>query len=159
MMDGRILGIKQGLIDAGLAHRTMLISYAAKFSSALYGPFRDAAGSTFKGHRRAYQLPHSARGLAHRAMARDAAQGADMIMIKPAVHYLDIVRDAATQCVPDLPISVYHVSGEYAMLHAGAAAGVYDLKQMAFETNEAFVRAGASMIVSYFTPDFLEWLS
>ncbi|KAF9526678.1 hypothetical protein CPB83DRAFT_857610 [Crepidotus variabilis] len=159
MMDGRIKGIKQGLMDAGLGNKCTLMSYSAKFASALYGPFRDAAGSAPSfGDRKCYQLPPTAKGLARRAITRDANEGADIIMVKPALPYLDIIADAA-QLTPDHPIACYQVSGEFAMIHAGARAGVYDLKTMAFESTESMVRAGATLILSYFTPEFLEWLS
>jgi porphobilinogen synthase len=88
---------------------------------------------------------------------RDVTEGADIIMVKPALPYLDILADAA-QLAPDYPLAAYHVSGEYAMIVAGARAGVYDLRVMAFETTECIVRAGATLILSYFTPQFLDWL-
>jgi porphobilinogen synthase len=88
---------------------------------------------------------------------RDVNEGADIIMVKPALPYLDIISDAV-ELASDHPIACYQVSGEFAMIHAGAAAGVYDLRAMAFETAESMVRAGATLILSYFTPQFLEWL-
>ncbi|KAF5354682.1 hypothetical protein D9756_005399 [Leucocoprinus leucothites] len=158
MMDGRIKAIKRGLIDAGLGNKCTLMSYSAKFASALYGPFRDAAGSAPSfGDRKCYQLPPTAKGLARRAIQRDATEGADIIMVKPALPYLDIISDAAS-IAPDHPLACYQVSGEFAMVHAGAKAGVYDLRTMAFETVESMVRAGATLILSYFTPEFLDWL-
>ncbi|EJD52846.1 tetrapyrrole biosynthesis, porphobilinogen synthase [Auricularia subglabra TFB-10046 SS5] len=158
MMDGRIKAIKQGLLDAGLGNKCLLMSYSAKFASALYGPFRDAAGSAPSfGNRKCYQLPPQAKGLARRAIKRDVNEGADIIMVKPGLPYLDIIADAA-ELAQDHPLAVYQVSGEYAMVVAGANAGVYDLKTMAFETSEAFVRAGCTLILSYFTPQFLDWL-
>ncbi|KAF9024834.1 tetrapyrrole biosynthesis, porphobilinogen synthase, partial [Hymenopellis radicata] len=142
MMDGRIKGIKQGLINAGLGNKCTLMSYSAKFASSLYGPFRDAAGSAPSfGDRKCYQLPPSAKGLARRAIQRDAAEGADIIMVKPALPYLDIIADAA-QLTPDHPLACYQVSGEYAMVVAGARAGVYDLRTMAFESVDSMIRAG-----------------
>lgn len=158
MIDGRIREIKQGLIDADLAHRTMLVSYSAKFAGNLYGPFRDAAGSTpSHGDRKAYQLPPGGRGLARRALERDIREGADAIIIKPSTFYLDIVSDAAEIC-KNYPIATYQVSGEYAMIHAAAEKGVVDLKEMAFEAALGSLRAGATLLISYFTPEFLEWL-
>jgi len=158
MMDGRIKAIKRGLMNAGLGNKCTLMSYSAKFASSLYGPFRDiAASAPCFGDRKCYQLPPTARGLARRAIRRDTTEGADVIMVKPAMPYLDIVADAA-QLAPDHPIACYQVSGEYAMIHAGAAAGIYDLKVMAFESVEGMVRAGATIILSYFTPEFLDWL-
>jgi porphobilinogen synthase len=158
MNDGRIRAIKLKLIEAGIAHRIVLMSYSAKFSGCLYGPFRDAAGSIPSfGDRKCYQLPPGGRGLARRAIVRDIAEGADIIMVKPATQYLDIISDAK-EIGKDLPIAAYHVSGEYAMIHAAAQAGVFDLKTMAFEATEGVLRAGASIVVSYFTPEFLDWL-
>lgn len=159
MMDGRIKAIKRGLIFAGLGNKCTLMSYSAKFASSLYGPFRDAAGSAPSfGDRKCYQLPPAARGLARRAIQRDAVEGADIIMVKPSLPYLDIISDAA-ELTPDHPIACYQVSGEFAMVHAGAAAGVYDLRTMAFESVDSMIRAGATLILTYFTPDFLDWLS
>ncbi|KAJ2922676.1 hypothetical protein H1R20_g14430, partial [Candolleomyces eurysporus] len=159
MMDGRIKAIKRGLIDAGYGNKVTLMSYSAKFASSLYGPFRDAAGSAPAfGDRKCYQLPPTAKGLARRAILRDVAEGADIIMVKPALPYLDIIADAA-ELASDHPLACYQVSGEFAMIHAGAAAGVYELRNMAFESVESMVRAGATLILTYFTPEFLDWLS
>ncbi|OBT52185.1 hypothetical protein VE04_07801 [Pseudogymnoascus sp. 24MN13] len=156
--DGRIRAIKLKLIEEGIAHRVVLMSYAAKFSGCLYGPFRDAAGSVPSfGDRKCYQLPHGGRGLARRAMHRDIAEGADIIMVKPAGQYLDIISDAK-EIGKDMPVAAYQVSGEFAMIHAAAKAGVFDLKAMAFESTEGILRAGATIVVSYFTPRFLDWL-
>ncbi|KAL8775691.1 MAG: hypothetical protein Q9209_000187 [Squamulea sp. 1 TL-2023] len=158
MNDGRIKAIKLKLIEAGIAHQTVLMSYSAKFSGCLYGPFRDAAGSCPSfGDRKCYQLPPGGRGLARRAIARDIQEGADIIMVKPASSYLDIISDAK-EIGSDLPVAAYQVSGEFAMIHAGAKAGVFDLKTMAFESTEGILRAGATIVVSYFAPDFLDWL-
>lgn len=159
MNDGRIRAIKLKLIEEGIAHRVVLMSYAAKFSGCLYGPFRDAAGSCPSfGDRKCYQLPPGGRGLARRAITRDIGEGADIIMVKPASQYLDIISDAK-EIGRDLPIAAYQVSGEFAMIHAAAKAGVFDLKTMAFESTEGILRAGATIIVSYFTPEFLDWLN
>jgi len=159
MNDGRIRAIKLKLIEEGIAHNTTLMSYAAKFSGCLYGPFRDAAGSVPSfGDRKCYQLPPGGRGLARRAIVRDINEGADIIMVKPAGQYLDIIADAK-ELGRDLPIAAYQVSGEFAMIHAAAKAGVFDLKAMAFESTEGILRAGATIVVSYFTPEFLDWLS
>lgn len=158
MMDGRIRAIKMGLMHAGLANRCALMSYSAKFASGLYGPFRDAAGSAPSfGNRKCYQLPPNGRGIARRAIKRDAAEGADIIMVKPALPYLDIIADCA-HVAPDYPVACYQVSGEYAMVVAGAEKGIYGLREMAFETTESMIRAGASIVLSYFTPQFLDWL-
>ncbi|KAL2115775.1 hypothetical protein VTJ04DRAFT_10030 [Mycothermus thermophilus] len=158
MNDGRIRAIKLKLIEAGIVHAVTLMSYAAKFSGCLYGPFRDAAGSAPSfGDRRCYQLPPGGRGLARRAILRDIHEGADIIMVKPAGQYLDIIADAK-ELGRDLPIAAYQVSGEFAMIHAAAKAGVFDLKTMAFESTESILRAGATIIISYFVPEFLDWL-
>ncbi|PCH43811.1 tetrapyrrole biosynthesis porphobilinogen synthase [Wolfiporia cocos MD-104 SS10] len=159
MMDGRIKAIKQELMNAGFANQCTLMSYSAKFASSLYGPFRDAAGSApAYGDRKCYQLPPQAKGLARRAIQRDINEGADIIMVKPALPYLDVIQDAA-ELAPNHPLACYQVSGEFAMIVAGARAGVYDLRTMAFESVESMVRAGCTLILSYFTPDFLDWLS
>ncbi|GAA5978766.1 hypothetical protein JCM5350_004815 [Sporobolomyces pararoseus] len=159
MMDGRIKAIKQALIDEGFSNRCSLMSYSAKFASAMYGPFREAAGSVPNfGDRKCYQLPPSARGLARRAILRDVEEGADFIMVKPALPYLDIMREAK-ELAPNHPLACYQVSGEFSMIHAGANAGVYELKDMAFESVESFLRAGCTLILTYFTPDFLDWLN
>ena len=158
MNDGRIRAIKLKLIEAGIAHRVLLMSYSAKFSGCLYGPFRDAAGSVPAfGDRRCYQLPPGGRGLARRAITRDIGEGADVIMVKPASQYLDIISDAK-EIGKDMPVAAYQVSGEYAMICAAAKAGVFDRKTMAFESTEGILRAGANIVISYFTPEFLDWL-
>ncbi|KAL8641738.1 MAG: hypothetical protein Q9228_001481 [Teloschistes exilis] len=158
MNDGRIKAIKLKLIEVGIAHKIVLMSYSAKFSGCLYGPFRDAAGSSPSfGDRKCYQLPPGGRGLARRAITRDIQEGADVIMVKPASSYLDIISDAK-EIGKNMPVAAYQVSGEFAMIHAGAKAGVFDLKTMAFESTEGILRAGATIVISYFTPDFLEWL-
>lgn len=158
MIDGRIQAIKRGLINANLSNKTFLMSYSAKFSGSLYGPFRDAAcSSPMKGNRKCYQLPSGGAGLARRALVRDLNEGADGIIVKPSTFYLDVVRDASEIC-KDYPICCYHVSGEYSMLHAAAEKGFVDLKSIAYESHYGFLRAGARLIISYFTPEFLDWL-
>lgn len=158
MMDGRIKDIKRGLINEQLENKTLVMSYSAKFSGSLYGPFRDIAGSCpGKGDRKLYQLPNGGAGLARRALRRDIDEGSDAFIVKPSTFYLDIVSEAARIC-KDYPLCVYHVSGEYAMLHAAAEKGVVDLKAIAFEAHYGFLRAGARLIISYFTPEFLDWL-
>jgi porphobilinogen synthase len=146
MMDGRIRAIKVLLMEHGLAHKVAVMSYSAKFASCMYGPFRDAANSSpSSGDRKCYQLPPAARGLARRAIRRDVEEGADSLIVKPGTFYLDIVRDAKEIC-PDVPIAIYHVSGECAMLHHAAKAGVFDLKTAVIEVLEGAVRAGKSPI-------------
>jgi len=155
MNDGRIRAIKLKLIEEGMAHRVVLMSYAAKFSGCLYGPFRDAAGSAPSfGDRKCYQLPSVGRGLARRAIKRDLGEGADGIMVKPAGWFLDVISDAK-DIAKDVPISCYQVSGEFAMIHAAAEKGVFDLKTAALESLNAMLRAGANTILTYFTEQIL----
>ncbi|XP_014662248.1 PREDICTED: delta-aminolevulinic acid dehydratase-like isoform X2 [Priapulus caudatus] len=158
MMDGRVKAIKDALKAHDLGHRVAVLSYSAKFASSFYGPFRDAAKSAPSfGDRKCYQLPPGSSGLAMRAVARDIEEGADMVMVKPGIAYLDIVRQCKDKH-PEMPIAVYQVSGEYAMLHHGSKAGAFDLKTMVLETFTAFRRAGADVIITYFVPQLLqEW--
>ncbi|EPX75259.1 porphobilinogen synthase Hem2 [Schizosaccharomyces octosporus yFS286] len=157
-MDGRIKAIKSKLMELDLSHRVAVISYSAKFASGFFGPFRDAAGSAPSfGDRRCYQLPMNARGLARRAILRDLREGADGIMVKPGTPYLDVLAEAA-RLAEDYPIATYQVSGEFAIIHAAANAGVFELKQHVMETMHGFMRAGASLVLTYFTPELLEWL-
>ncbi|XP_040487687.1 delta-aminolevulinic acid dehydratase isoform X1 [Ursus maritimus] len=158
MMDGRVEAIKEALMAHGLGNRVSVMSYSAKFASCFYGPFRDAAQSSPAfGDRRCYQLPPGARGLALRAVARDVREGADMLMVKPGMPYLDIVREVKDKH-PELPLAVYHVSGEFAMLWHGSRAGAFDLKAAVLEVMTAFRRAGADVIITYYTPQLLQWL-
>eukprot|EP00002_Diphylleia_rotans_P017815 TRINITY_DN3457_c0_g1_i1.p1 TRINITY_DN3457_c0_g1~~TRINITY_DN3457_c0_g1_i1.p1 ORF type:complete len:335 (-),score=64.38 TRINITY_DN3457_c0_g1_i1:142-1146(-) len=156
MMDGRIGAIKTRLLSNGYAHVSVM-SYAIKFASCFYGPFRDAAKSAPAfGDRKTYQLPPGSRGVALRALERDIQEGADMVMIKPGMPYLDLIRDTAERTT--LPVAVYQVSGEFAMLHHAAAAGSFDLKAAVMESLQGFRRAGATIIITYFTPVILEWI-
>uniref|UniRef100_G1PS48 Delta-aminolevulinic acid dehydratase n=2 Tax=Myotis lucifugus TaxID=59463 RepID=G1PS48_MYOLU len=158
MMDGRVEAIKEALMAHGFGNRVSVMSYSAKFASCFYGPFRDAAQSSPAfGDRRCYQLPPGARGLALRAVDRDVREGADMVMVKPGMPYLDIVREVKNKH-PELPLAVYHVSGEFAMLWHGAQAGAFDLKAAVLEVMTAFRRAGADIIITYYTPQLLQWL-
>ncbi|ORZ30713.1 hypothetical protein BCR44DRAFT_35171 [Catenaria anguillulae PL171] len=157
MMDNRILAIKRALNNHKLSN-VAVMAYSAKFASVFYGPFRDAAKSApGMGDRKCYQLPPGSRKLARRAIVRDVAEGADMIMVKPGYPYLDVVRDAA-DLAPDVPVAIYQVSGEYAMLWHGAQAGVYQLKDAVKESLEAGLRAGATILITYYTPMVLQWL-
>lgn len=159
MMDCRIRGIKERLHHIGMENMVSVMAYSAKFASAFYGPFREAAHSAPAfGDRKAYQLPPGSRGLALRALKRDIKEGADIIMVKPAMAYLDIIRDA-DNLGSGLPIAAYHVSGEYAMLFAAGQAGSIDLKSAVLESFTAMRRAGVTIIISYFTPSFLQWRS
>lgn len=158
MMDNRIQAIHEGLKREGLAHRTSIMAYSAKFASSMYGPFREAVASAPAfGDRRCYQLPPNARGLARRAILRDVQEGADIVMVKPTMPYLDVLADAR-ELAPDHPRACYHVSGEYAILHAAASAGVGDLRAMVEESMTSMLRAGATLILTYFTPELLTWL-
>ncbi|RZF39925.1 hypothetical protein LSTR_LSTR002328 [Laodelphax striatellus] len=158
MMDGRIGAIKELLLIGGLGSRVSVLSYAVKFSSSFYGPFRDAAKSAPAfGDRKAYQLPPASAGLAARAAARDVEEGCDMLMVKPGLAYLDIIRQTKI-AHPEYPLFVYQVSGEYAMLYHAAKAGCLDLKSALRETLTSFRRAGADCIISYYTPQVLEWI-
>lgn len=158
MMDGRVGAIKTALANANVGSRVSVLSYAVKFASHFYGPFRDAAQSspTF-GDRRCYQLPSGSRGLALRSASRDVEEGADMLMVKPGLAYLDIVRQTKDQ-FPQFPLFIYQVSGEYAMLIHGANAGAFNLKAIVMESLTSMRRAGADVIITYFTPHLLEWL-
>eukprot|EP01118_Nematostelium_gracile_P016096 TRINITY_DN6589_c0_g1_i1.p1 TRINITY_DN6589_c0_g1~~TRINITY_DN6589_c0_g1_i1.p1 ORF type:complete len:331 (+),score=101.71 TRINITY_DN6589_c0_g1_i1:76-1068(+) len=157
MMDGRIAAIKKMLKENGLSNRVAVMSYAAKFASCFYGPFRDAAHSAPSfGDRRCHQLPPNGRGLAIRAAKRDEAEAADVLMIKPAGPYLDIVREIKDSV--NVPVAVYHVSGEYAMLWHAAAAGAFNLKTAVLETLGGMRRAGADIIITYYAPKLLDWL-
>ncbi|XXQ35696.1 Delta-aminolevulinic acid dehydratase [Plasmodiophora brassicae] len=157
MMDGRVHAIKDALRRDGFGSRVPVLSYSAKFASCFYGPFRDAAKSApSKGDRSGYQLPPGSTGLALRAVARDIAEGADFVMVKPAGPYLDVISAVRQRC--EVPVFAYQVSGEYAMLRHAASAGAVDLRQAALESLIALKRAGATVIITYFTPDILSWL-
>jgi porphobilinogen synthase len=152
MMDGRVEAIRSAL-DAGGHEGVAIMAYSAKYASAFYGPFRDAAGSTPQfGDRRRYQMdPPNARE-ALREIALDIAQGADIVMVKPGLPYLDIVRVARDSF--DVPIAVYNVSGEYAMLQAAIAQGWLDGDRAIDELLISFVRAGADVIITYFAKEY-----
>jgi porphobilinogen synthase len=156
MMDGRIGAIRAGLDAAGF-HHTVLMSYAAKFASAFYGPFRDAAESApSAGDRRSYQMDAANAREALREVELDIAEGADMIIVKPGLPYLDLVWRIKERF--GLPTAVYNVSGEYAMLMAAAARGWLDEKAAVLEQMLAFKRAGADLIISYWAKQCVEWL-
>ncbi|KAK3756372.1 hypothetical protein RRG08_038861 [Elysia crispata] len=158
MMDGRIGAIKKGLLANGFGNRVSVMSYSAKFASCFYGPFRDAAKSSPAfGDRKCYQLPPGAIGLAERAADRDVAEGADFLMVKPGLAYLDVCR-LIKQKYPTHPLAIYQVSGEYAMLYHAAQAGAVDLKEAVIETLQSMRRAGVDILISYYTPHVLQWL-
>ena len=157
MMDGRVGMIRQALDVAGFDDRTLL-AYSAKFASAFYGPFRDAADSAPQfGDRRGYQMDPPNGREAMRAIERDLAEGADMVMVKPALAYLDLVRDARQRF--DVPLAAYNVSGEYAMLKAAASNGWIDEERVVLETLTGIRRAGADMILTYHAKDAARWLA
>jgi porphobilinogen synthase len=156
MMDGRVAAIRAGLDAAGL-EETVILSYAAKFASAFYGPFRDAAESApAAGDRRSYQMDSANAREALREVALDIEEGADMVMIKPGLAYLDVLWRVKERF--QMPTAVYNVSGEYAMVKAAAARGWIDEKSAVLEQMTAFRRAGADMIITYWARDLAEWL-
>jgi len=172
MMDGRIKAIKSALFESKLKFRCSVMSYSSKYCSNFYGPFRDACHSAPSSSdedegdrvvcnmkdRSTYQLPIDSRGLGIRASIRCAKEGADFLMVKPGLPYLDIIRDVKNT-VPHIPIAVYQVSGEYAMMWHGAQNGAFDLKDIVLETCRSMNRAGASIIITYYTPRLLDWIA
>jgi porphobilinogen synthase len=156
MMDGRVGAIREALDDHGF-ETTPILAYSAKYASAFYGPFREAADSTPAfGDRRGYQMDPANVREALRECKIDLAEGADAIMIKPALPYLDVIR-AAREAF-QVPLAAYNVSGEYAMVRAAARAGWLDERAAAIESLTAIKRAGADLIVSYWTKDLAAWL-
>ena len=156
MMDGRIAALREALDEAGFSH-VSIMSYAVKYASGYYGPFRDAADSAPSfGDRRAYQMDPANAREAMKEVALDLAEGADIIMVKPALAYLDIVRRVRDAI--DRPVAVYNVSGEYAMVKAAAANGWIDEKRIVLETLTGMKRAGADIIITYHAIDAAKWL-
>ena len=156
MMDGRIGAMREGLDEAGF-EQTIIMSYAAKFASAFYGPFRDAAESAPQaGDRRSYQMDAANAQEALREVELDISEGADIVMVKPGLPYLDLVWRVKERF--GLPTAVYNVSGEYAMLKAAAANGWLDERAAVMEQMIAFKRAGADLIITYWARDIVEWL-
>jgi len=156
MMDGFVQAIREGLDAAGFED-TPILSYAAKYASAYYGPFRDAADSTPQfGDRRTYQMDPANSREALKEIDLDIAEGADMLMVKPALAYMDIiyrVKEAS-----NLPVAAYNVSGEYAMVKAAALNGWIDEERVVMETLMGFKRAGADLILTYHAKDAARWL-
>jgi porphobilinogen synthase len=151
MMDGRVAAIREALPE------TPIVAYSAKYASAFYGPFREAADSAPSfGDRRSYQMDPANVREALRECELDVAEGADVIMVKPALPYLDVIRAARERF--DLPLAAYNVSGEYAMIRAAAAQGWLDEETAAIESLTAIKRAGADIVVSYWTKDLASWL-
>ena len=151
MMDGRVGAIREQL------PQTPIVAYSAKYASAFYGPFRDVAGSApSTGDRRGYQMDPGNVREALRECEQDVAEGADMLMVKPALPYLDVIRAVRDRF--DLPLGAYNVSGEYAMIKAAAAAGHLDERSAAIESLTAIRRAGADMVITYWAKEYASWL-
>lgn len=151
MMDGRVAAIRRSLDEAGFTE-TPILSYAAKFASGFYAPFRNAAGSAPAfGDRKQYQMDVANGREAIREALYDEEEGADILMVKPAIAFLDVIKELS--CRTDLPICTYSVSGEYAMIKAASAAGVIDEYAILCETTTSFFRAGADMLITYFAKE------
>jgi porphobilinogen synthase len=156
MMDGRVGAIRHALDEQGFSG-TPIMAYSAKYASGFYGPFREAAGSAPQfGDRRSYQMDPANVREALREIDLDIAEGADIVMVKPALAYLDVIRRVRDHC--DLPIAAYNVSGEYSMLKAAAMNGWIDERRVTMEVLTGIRRAGADMIITYFAPDVARWL-
>jgi porphobilinogen synthase len=156
MMDGMIAAIRSALDEHGFSD-VPIMSYAVKYASGYFGPFRDAADSTPSfGDRAAYQMDPANRREAIREALLDVEQGADMLMVKPALAYMDIIREVKDATL--LPMAVYNVSGEYAMVKAAAEKGWIDEKRVVMETMMGFKRAGADLILTYHALDVARWL-
>jgi porphobilinogen synthase len=156
MMDGMVQAIRRGLDDAGFTH-VPILSYAAKYASGFYGPFREAAESPPQfGDRSSYQMDPANADEALREVALDVAEGADMVMVKPALAYLDIVRRVKERFA--LPVAAYNVSGEFAMVKAAAQRGWIDERRVVLEILTSIKRAGADMILTYHARDAALWL-
>jgi porphobilinogen synthase len=155
MMDGQVGAVRSALDAAGRSDVAVL-AYAAKYASAFYGPFRDAVESSLVGDRRAYQQDPANGREALREVALDVAEGADIVMVKPALGYLDVV--AAVAAAVDVPVAAYQVSGEYAMVEAAAAHGWIDRDRTVLETLTSIRRAGASILLTYWAAEVAEWL-
>ena len=156
MMDGRVGALRAALDDEGLADKPIM-AYSAKFASAFYGPFREAAGSTPAfGDRRAYQMDPANADEALREVRLDAEEGADVVMVKPALPYLDVIRRVKDET--RMPVAAYNVSGEYAMVKAAAAAGHVDERAVVLEALTSIRRAGADIVITYHAKDAAQWL-
>jgi porphobilinogen synthase len=156
MMDGMVRAMRQALDGEGFENLPIM-SYSTKFASAFYGPFRDAVDSSFKGTRSAYQMDFANGREALAESLQDEAEGADILMVKPGLAYLDVL--AAIRARSSRPLAVYQVSGEYAMMKAATIAGVMDERALVMETMTAFRRAGADLIITYYAEDIAGWLS
>ncbi|MCL4117792.1 UNVERIFIED_CONTAM: hypothetical protein GTU68_037341 [Idotea baltica] len=155
MMDGMIIAMREAL-DSAEFFNVGIMSYSVKYASAYYGPFRSACDSSLKGDRKTYQMDYRNKKEAIREALEDVEQGADFIMVKPALSYLDIINELDR--IVDLPVAAYHVSGEYAMIKAAASAGLVDEKAITIETLTSMKRAGAKVILTYTALDVANWL-
>ena len=155
MMDGQIQVIRTGLDAAGFED-VGILAYSAKYASAFYGPFREAVGSSLQGDRRTYQQDPANRREGLREALLDLAEGADMVMVKPASHYLDVLADVAA--VSKVPVAAYQVSGEYAMIEAAAERGWIDRRAAIQESITSIVRSGADVVLTYWALEVAEWL-
>ncbi len=156
MMDGRVAAIRAALDESGF-QGTPILSYAAKYASAFYGPFREAAGSTPRfGDRRAYQMDPANRREALKEVLQDLAEGADMVMVKPALAYMDVIREVRNATLA--PLAAYKVSGEYAMVKAAARAGWIDERRIVEEVLTGIRRAGADLVITYHAKEVAGWL-
>lgn len=156
MMDGRVGAIRHTLDEHGF-NTTPIMAYSAKYASGFYGPFREAAGSSPQfGDRRSYQMDPANVREALREIDLDIAEGADIVMVKPALAYMDVIQRVREHC--DLPIAAYNVSGEYAMIKAAAQRGWIDERRIVMEVLTGIRRAGADMIITYFAPQVAQWL-
>jgi len=156
MMDGRVGAIRQILDEHG-SKQTPIMAYSAKYASGFYGPFREAAGSAPQfGDRRSYQMDPANVREALREIDLDIAEGADIVMVKPAMAYMDVIRRVREHC--NLPLAAYNVSGEFAMIKAAARNGWIDERRVTMEVLTGIRRAGADIIITYFAPDVAQWL-
>lgn len=155
MMDGQVAAIRDGLDSAGFTD-VVILAYAAKFASAFYGPFREAVSSSLTGDRRTYQQESGNAREALREIVLDIDEGADIVMVKPAMAYLDVVRAAAE--ISPVPVAAYQVSGEYAMISAAAANGWVDGRSAALESLVGIRRAGADIVLTYWAAEAAQWL-
>ena len=155
MMDGQIAAIREALETAGHTS-TAVVAYAAKYASAFYGPFREAVDSQLKGDRRTYQMDAANRREAIREVELDLAEGADVVMVKPAMSYLDILADVAA--MSPVPVAAYQISGEYSMIEAAAANGWIDRQAAVTESVLGIKRAGANMVLTYWAAELAGWL-
>jgi len=155
MMDGQV-GVVRSALDGAGHHDTLVLAYAAKYASAFYGPFREAVESTLRGDRMTYQQDPANATEALREVRLDVAQGADIVMVKPALPYLDVLRRVADEV--EVPVAAYQVSGEYAMVEAAAAAGMIDRDRAVVESLTAIRRAGAQIVLTYWALEAAGWL-